>query len=82
MSWQRLLNRYPHLRCKKQTEHKEEAVMKKYLLPHDRNWYRANMHCHSTCSDGHLTPEQLKEAYKGHGYSILAITDHEILLDH
>lgn len=56
--------------------------MKKYLLPHDRNWYRANLHCHSTCSDGHLTPEQLKEAYKGHGYSVLAITDHEILLDH
>ena len=56
--------------------------MKHYLLPPNVNWYRANMHCHSTISDGNLTPEQLKEAYKNHGYSILAITDHEILVDH
>ena len=56
--------------------------MKKYLLPHGVNWYRANMHCHTTISDGSLTPEQVKEAYKNHGYSIVAYTDHEILLDH
>ena len=56
--------------------------MKKYLLPNDVNWYRANMHCHTTCSDGSLTPEEVKEAYKNMGYSIVAYTDHEILLDH
>ena len=26
--------------------------MKKYLLPNMGNYYKANMHCHSTCSDG------------------------------
>ncbi len=51
------------------------------LLP-EGNAYKANLHCHSTISDGRLTPQQLKDAYKAHGYSILAITDHELLLDH
>ena len=50
--------------------------MKKYILPNDVNWYRANMHCHTTCSDGSLTPEEVKEAYKNMGYSIVAYTDH------
>ena len=44
--------------------------------------YKANLHCHSTLSDGKLTPEQLKDAYKTHGYSVLCITDHERPHDH
>ena len=44
--------------------------------------FKANLHCHSTLSDGKLTPEQLKDAYKSHGYSILSITDHERPHDH
>ena len=51
--------------------------MKKYLLPQNANSYKANMHCHSTLSDGAQTPEELKEAYKAEGYSVLAITDHD-----
>ncbi len=56
--------------------------MKKFLLKEDCNWYRANLHCHSVISDGQMTPEELKAAYKKEGYSILAISDHEILADH
>lgn len=56
--------------------------MKKYLLPNMGNYYKANMHCHSTCSDGRCTPQTIKEMYKEKGYSIVAFTDHEILLDH
>ena len=56
--------------------------MKKDLLPRGVNWYRANFHCHTKHSDGALTPEQVKEAYKNHGYSIVAYTDHDVLLDH
>ena len=56
--------------------------MKKYLLPNDVNWYRANMHCHTTVSDGHYTPAEIKEAYKNMGYSIVAYTDHEIIKEH
>lgn len=56
--------------------------MKKYLLPKEGNFYKANLHCHSTLSDGTLTPEELKELYKSQGYSILAYTDHGIMIPH
>ena len=39
--------------------------------------YKANLHSHSTRSDGKLSPEEMIRLYKEHGYSILAITDHE-----
>ncbi|MCQ2454705.1 MAG: PHP domain-containing protein [Clostridia bacterium] len=56
--------------------------MKKYLLPENGNFYKANLHCHSNISDGDYTPLQLKDLYKSHGYSVLAITDHNLLVPH
>jgi len=56
--------------------------MKKYLFANDKNIYKANMHSHTTVSDGALTPEQAKEAYVARGYSIVAFTDHNILKSH
>ena len=56
--------------------------MKKYLLPEDGNFYKANLHCHSTISDGALTPEELKAEYISKGYSVIAFTDHDILIPH
>ena len=56
--------------------------MKKILLDKNKNFYKGNMHCHSTNSDGKKTPEELKEIFKKHGYSFLAITDHEHLIDY
>jgi len=56
--------------------------MKEYLLPNEGSFYKANLHCHSTCSDGRLTPEELKEIYKANGYSVLAYSDHNVLVDH
>ncbi len=53
--------------------------MEKILFGAKKNVYKGNMHCHSTLSDGCLTPEELKDYYKSHGYSFLAITDHEFL---
>ena len=53
-----------------------------YLISPNRPQYKANLHCHSTHSDGKRTPEQLKEMYKSHGYSVLSITDHETPNDH
>ncbi len=44
--------------------------------------YKANLHCHSFLSDGKLSPKELKDAYKAHGYSVLCITDHERPVDH
>ena len=48
----------------------------KVLISKDKKQFKANLHCHSTISDGKLTPEELKAAYKAEGYSVLAITDH------
>lgn len=52
------------------------------LLPREGTFYKANLHTHSTVSDGALTPAELKEVYKAQGYSILAITDHGALVPH
>ena len=56
--------------------------MKKYLLPRGGNFYRANLHCHTTVSDGKKTPEEVKERYKSLGYSIVAYTDHDVMVAH
>ena len=50
-------------------------MAKKILISKDKKQFKANLHCHSTLSDGALTPEELKELYKSHGYDVLAITD-------
>ena len=57
--------------------------MKRTIFLQDENavWLKGNLHSHSTFSDGHLTPEQMKEAYKHHGYDFLAVTDHDIYTD-
>ena len=39
--------------------------------------FRADLHCHSTCSDGTLTPEELIHLAKKMGLSALSITDHD-----
>ncbi len=51
------------------------------LLDKSKKFYKANLHCHSDYSDGKLTVDEIKEAYKKEGYSIVAFTDHEILID-
>ena len=39
--------------------------------------FRADLHCHSTCSDGSLTPSEVLQLAKERGLSGLAITDHD-----
>lgn len=46
-----------------------------YLLPKEGNFYKANMHCHTTLSDGKLTPEKVKEEYEKRGYQVVAFVD-------
>lgn len=41
------------------------------------NWHKANLHTHTTASDGALTPLQVLEWHLEHGYHVLAITDHD-----
>jgi len=39
-------------------------------------WYKGNIHTHTTESDGELTPNQAALLYESRGYSFLGITDH------
>ena len=34
--------------------------MKKYLIPNTGKFYKANLHCHTTISDGKFSPEEIK----------------------
>jgi len=56
--------------------------MKTHLFPVNGKFYKANLHCHTVISDGNLTAEEVKEAYKAKGYAVVAYTDHEALIDH
>ncbi len=56
--------------------------MKQYLLPSGLPEFKANLHCHTTLSDGKLTPEQVKESYLGAGYSVVAFSDHDAFFPH
>lgn len=40
---------------------------KQYLLPSKGRFYKANLHCHTVLSDGHLTAEEVKRAYMERG---------------
>jgi len=46
------------------------------LFEMEGNWYKGNMHLHTTNSDGTLTPEEICEIYKNAGYDFIFITDH------
>ena len=56
--------------------------MKKYLISESGTFYKANLHCHTNFSDGALSPEEVKDLYVKHGYSIIAFTDHDIFVPH
>ena len=53
----------------------------KVYLDSSKKWFKANLHCHTTLSDGRATPATVKEEYKKRGYSIVAFTDHEHLIN-
>lgn len=57
-------------------------ILKTHLLPEEGSFYKANLHSHTTVSDGTLSPEEMKELYASKGYSILACTDHELMVPH
>ncbi len=52
------------------------------LLPSEGKFYKANLHSHTTHSDGKMTPEESKKAHMEHGYSVVAFTDHDVYVNH
>ena len=51
--------------------------MKKTGLCTEGNWYKGNLHLHSTNSDGVRTPEEVAKVYREHGYDFISFTEHE-----
>ena len=52
--------------------------MKNSVFTDGGQWYKGNMHCHTTMSDGTFTPAQRAAMYKEKGYSFLSLTDHNV----
>lgn len=42
-------------------------------------WFKGNLHTHTTQSDGELTPEQAAAWYRERGYDFISVTDHWVL---
>ena len=42
------------------------------------SWFKGNLHCHSTYSDGKLAPHEVIELYRRNGWDFLAFAEHEL----
>jgi hypothetical protein len=51
------------------------------LQKDNRQWFKGNLHTHSYWSDGDEYPEMIMDWYKSHGYSFVALSDHNILAE-
>lgn len=47
----------------------------------DGNWYKGNLHSHTTNSDGRLTPGEAVELYRRKGYHFLCFSEHDRFTD-
>lgn len=46
------------------------------IIKNDGNWYKGNLHIHTTCSDGRFSPDAARKLYREAGYDFIALTDH------
>ncbi len=53
---------------------KKPQMVNPFLIP--GKWYKANLHTHTSVSDGILPPRERVAQYRRGGYSVLALTDH------
>lgn len=56
--------------------------MIKYSFDKSGNWYKGNLHTHTTLSDGKLSPKKTIQIYKNLGYDFLSLTDHNYFSKH
>ena len=55
--------------------------MKKDCFGGPGQWYKGNLHSHTTNSDGHLTPAQAVALFRQYGYSFLCLSEHDYYID-
>ena len=56
--------------------------MERCGFKHLKNWYKGNLHSHTTNSDGLLTPKESVELFKSHGYHFLCLSEHDCYTDY
>ncbi|HEU0165376.1 MAG TPA: hypothetical protein VFQ54_10055, partial [Thermomicrobiales bacterium] len=44
-------------------------------------FYKGNLHCHSTLSDGLLPLDEVVSRYRAQGYDFLSVTEHNMIAD-
>lgn len=54
----------------------EGGIVVMRILENRGNWYKGNMHMHTTVSDGVLEPKDAVEVYRNAGYDFVSVTDH------
>lgn len=47
------------------------------IFPENGQFYKGNLHSHTTNSDGHLTPEEAVALFKSQGYHFLCLSEHD-----
>lgn len=52
------------------------------ILPETGQFYKGNLHSHTTNSDGHLTPEEAVSLFKSQGYAFLCLSEHDRYTDY
>ncbi len=52
------------------------------LISKNERQYKAELHTHTTCSDGIYTPLECKKLYMQKGFSVVAFTDHDVFVPH
>jgi len=48
----------------------------------DGDWYKGNLHTHTTVSDGALSPQETIRIYAEGDYDFLALTDHRVVVNY
>lgn len=56
--------------------------MKQNYFAGEGTFYKGNLHCHTTLSDGEFTPQEVVKYYKEKGYAFLALSDHNVFNRH
>lgn len=44
-------------------------------------WAKGQLHCHSTNSDGNVSPQEVMDWYRDHGFEFVFLTDHRTVTD-
>ncbi len=55
-----------------------DTEVRAFYNPYDigGSWYKGEVHCHSTFSDGNMPPQEVSSRYAGLGFQFIALTDH------